>query len=79
MYIYMLLFCPNSVSARRRSSRATKPRTPWPVSNLRLVHFIHGSTLVYIYTFMCESKLEDENYKLCLSSSCLSTSRFDCL
>ena len=33
----------------KRSSGATKPRTPWPVSNLLLVHLMHGSTLVYIY------------------------------
>ena len=31
----------------KRSSGATKPRTPWPVSNLLLVHLMHGSTLVY--------------------------------
>ena len=33
--------------ADKRSSGATKPRTPWPVSNLLLVHVMHGSTLVY--------------------------------
>ena len=33
----------------KRSSGATKPRTPWPVSNLLLVHLMHGSTLVYIF------------------------------
>ena len=32
----------------KRSSEATKPRTPWSVSNLLLVHLMHGSTL-YIY------------------------------
>ena len=36
--------------ADKRSSGATKPRTPWPVSNLLLVHLMHGSTLVNIYT-----------------------------
>ena len=35
--------------ADKRSSGATKPRTPWPVSNLLLVHLMHGSTLVYLY------------------------------
>ena len=35
----------------KRSSGATKPRTPWPVSNLLLVHLMHGSTLVYIYIY----------------------------
>ena len=34
--------------ADKRSSGATKPRTPWPVSNLLLVHVVHGSTLVYV-------------------------------
>ena len=33
----------------KRSSGATKPRTPWPVSNLLLVHLMHGSTLVCAY------------------------------
>ena len=36
----------------KRSSGATKPRTPWPVSNLLLVHLMHGSTLVYIYIYI---------------------------
>ena len=39
----------------KRSSGATKPRTPWPVSNLLLVYLMHGSTLVYIYIY--------DNYK----------------
>ena len=35
--------------ADKRSSGATKPRTPWPISNLLLVHLMHGSTLVSTY------------------------------
>ena len=33
--------------ADKRSSGATKPRTPWPVSNLLLMHIMYGSTLVF--------------------------------
>ena len=32
----------------KRSSGATKPRTPWPVSNLLLEHLMHRSTVVNI-------------------------------
>ena len=33
--------------ADKRSSGATKPRTPWPVSHLLLVHLMHQSTRIH--------------------------------